>query len=621
MADKFQLKALITGVDKLSPTLDGIRKNVAKLRKNLRQSGMAEIDFGKVAAVTAPLVGAAKAAIDFESAMADVRKVVDFDTPQQFAEMNNEIRQMALQLPMAAKEIAAIYAQGGSSGVARGELKAFAQDAVKMGVAFGFTAEQSGEQMAAWRAAMGLTQDGVRALADQINYLDAKGNSSAKNVAQVVTRVGSIGKVAGLSSSTIAALSATMDAVKVPTDVAATGIKNFVLALTQGTAASKSQKETLKALRLDAGKVAKAMQMDSKGTVLDVLNRIKSVDASKQAAVLSELFGKESIEAIAPFISNLDLLKTNLKLVGDATGYAGSMSKEFDVRAATTANSLQLFWNRVTDVGIAVGNVLLPPLNEFMAMAGPMVTSLSNMAAANPWLIKGLLGAGAAMLGMRLALMATVGALNLFNAVASLSPVGIAIRVMALAAGFLLSNWGQVGPFFSRLWDGIKRVVSTGVEFIKTYLGWTPLGVVLNNWQPLSEFFGALWDGLKVVFDAGWQFIKWGFENFTPLGLIIKNWEPIVAFFKSMWERVKPYIEPMISAAKWAGNAVSGVVGQSLNAGTSIIKGATQQAKAELTVNLNGAPAGTRVEQPATTNTKLTVNQNNGRRSLAPTSQ
>jgi TP901 family phage tail tape measure protein len=620
MADKFQLKALITGVDKLSPTLDGIRKNVAKLRKNLRQSGMAEIDFGKVAAVTAPLVGAAKAAIDFESAMADVRKVVDFDTPQQFADMNNEIRQMALRLPMAAKEIAAIYAQGGSAGVARGELKAFAQDAVKMGVAFGFTAEQSGEQMAAWRAAMGLTQDQVRGLADQINYLDAKGNSSAKNVAEVVTRVGSIGKVAGLSSSTIAALSATMDAVKVPTDVAATGIKNFVLALTQGTAASKSQKDTLKALRLDAGKVAKAMQMDSKGTVLDVLNRIKSVDASKQAAVLSELFGKESIEAIAPFISNLDLLKTNLKLVGDATGYAGSMSKEFDVRAATTANSLQLFWNRVTDVGIAVGNVLLPPLNEFMAITGPMITGLSNMAAANPWLIKGFLGAGAALLGMKLATMAAIGALNLFNAVAGLSPVGIAVRVMALAAGFLLSNWKQVGPFFLRLWDGIKRVVSTGVEFIKTYLGWTPLGVVLNNWQPLSEFFGALWDGLKVVFDAGWQFIKWGFENFTPLGLVIKNWEPIVAFFKGMWERVKPYVEPLISAAKWAGNGLSGAVGQSLNAGTSIIKGATQQAKAELTVNIGNAPPGTRVEQPATTNTKLTVNQNNGRRSLAPTS-
>lgn len=616
MTDKFQLKALITGVDQLSPKLEGIRKNVAKLRKNLRQSGMAEVDFGVVAAVTAPLVGAAKAAIDFESAMADVRKVVDFETPQQFADMGSEIRSMSLQLPMAAKDIAAIYAQGGSAGIARSELKGFADDAVKMGVAFGFTAQESGEQMAAWRASMGLTQNGVRALADQINYLDAKGNSSAKNVADVVTRVGAIGKVAGLSSGTVAALAATMDAVKVPTDVAATGIKNFVLALTQGSAATKSQKETLKALRLDAAKVAQSMQVDSKGTVLDILQRIKAIDPSKQAAVLSELFGRESIGAIAPFLSNLDMLKTNLKLVGDSTGYAGSMQKEFDLRAKTTANSLQLFRNRVVDVGISVGNVLLPPLNEFMAVAGPMVTSLSNMAAANPWLIRGLLGAGAAMLGLRLAGMAAVVALNLASNAMKMSPIG----VFAMAAGFVVANWKDIGPFFSRMWAGIKSGFSVGVDFIKTYLGWTPLGVVLNNWEPLKVFFSALWDGIKVVFDAAWQGIKFGFENFTPLGLLIKNWEPIVAYFKGLWDKVKPFIEPLMGAAKGFGGAVSGAVGQKLNSGTSVIKGATQAARAELTVNLNGAPAGTRVEQPAASNARLTVNQNNGRRSLAPTS-
>ncbi|NDV11678.1 phage tail tape measure protein [Crenobacter caeni] len=616
MADKFQLKALITGVDQLSPKLDGIRKNVASLRKSLRQSGMAEIDFGAVAAVTAPLVGAVKAAIDFESSMADVRKVVDFDTPQQFAQMSDEIREMSLRLPMAAKDIAAIYAQGGSAGIARSELQGFADDAVKMGVAFGLTAQESGEQMAAWRASMGLTQDGVRALSDQINYLDAAGNSSAKNVAAVVTRVGAIGKVAGLSSGTVAALAATMDAVKVPSDVAATGIKNFVLALTQGNAATKSQKETLQALRLDASKVAQSMQVDSKGTVLDILQRIKSIDPSKQASVLSELFGKESIEAIAPFLSNLDMLKTNLLLVGDSTGYAGSMQKEFDLRAQTTANSLQLFWNRITDVGIAVGSVLLPPLNEFMAVVGPMITSMSSMAAANPWLIKGLLGAGAAVLGLRVAGMALVGALNLANMAMRMSPIGM----FAMAAGFVVANWKDIGPFFSRMWAGIRSVFDAGVGFVKTYLGWTPLGVVLNNWEPLKAFFSALWGGIKLLFDVAWQGIKFGFENFTPLGLLIKNWEPIVAYFKSLWEKVRPIIEPLMGAAKGFGGAVSGAAGRALNAGTSVIKGATQAARAELTVNLNNAPAGTRVERPATSNTRLTVNQNTGRRSLAPTS-
>jgi hypothetical protein len=86
MADKFQLKALITGVDKLSPTLAGIRKNVASFRKGLERTGLGKIGFSDIVtggALAAPFIAGAAAAIEFESQMADVRKVVNFDTPAQ----------------------------------------------------------------------------------------------------------------------------------------------------------------------------------------------------------------------------------------------------------------------------------------------------------------------------------------------------------------------------------------------------------------------------------------------------------------------------------------------------------------------------------------------------------
>jgi hypothetical protein len=55
MADKFQLKALITGVDKLSPTLAGIRKNVASFRKQLTSSSLGEkISLGELVRVPSP---------------------------------------------------------------------------------------------------------------------------------------------------------------------------------------------------------------------------------------------------------------------------------------------------------------------------------------------------------------------------------------------------------------------------------------------------------------------------------------------------------------------------------------------------------------------------------------
>lgn len=48
MADKFQLKALITGVDKLSPTLAGVRKNISTFRKNLESTGLGKIGWSDI---------------------------------------------------------------------------------------------------------------------------------------------------------------------------------------------------------------------------------------------------------------------------------------------------------------------------------------------------------------------------------------------------------------------------------------------------------------------------------------------------------------------------------------------------------------------------------------------
>jgi len=364
MSDKFQLKALITGVDRLSPTLTGIRKNVATFRKQLNSSGLGNIGFKDVlqgGAFAAPFVAGAKAAIDYESAMADVKKVVNFDSPEQFKQMSKDVLDLSEKLPMAANGIASIVAAGGQASIPREELKAFATDAVKMGIAFDQTAEQSGEMMAKWRTSFKLTQPEVVALADKINYLSNTGPATAQQVSDIVTRIGPLGSIAGLASGQIAAMGATLAGVGVPSEVAATGMKNFMLALTKGGSATKQQAKAFKSLRLNVKEVSKGMQKDAQGTIENVLARIAKVDPAKQAGLLTELFGTESVAAIAPMLTNLDLLKKNFKSVGDVTQYTGSMEQEYASRSATTANAMQLLQNRVTRLGIEIGNVLLPP--------------------------------------------------------------------------------------------------------------------------------------------------------------------------------------------------------------------------------------------------------------------
>ena len=141
-----------------------------------------------------------KAAINFEAAMSDVRKVVDFDTPKQFKEMGKDILELSKRIPMTAEQISQIVAAGGQSGIARDDLLAFAESAAKMGIAFDTTADHAGDMMAKWRTAFKMGQDDVNKLADKINYLGNTTAASAPLISDVVTRIGPLGEVGGVAS-------------------------------------------------------------------------------------------------------------------------------------------------------------------------------------------------------------------------------------------------------------------------------------------------------------------------------------------------------------------------------------------------------------------------------------
>lgn len=643
MADKFQLKALITGVDKLSPMLSGVRKNVTQLRKQLDSSNLGNIGFDDIltgGALAAPFVMGAKAAIGFESKMADVKKVVDFDTPAQFRAMSDDVLSLSERLPMAADGIAQIVAAGGQSGIARNELLGFAEDAVKMGVAFDLNADQAGDMMAKWRTAFKMGQTEVVALADQINYLGNTGPANAKQISDIVTSIGPLGGVAGMASGEIAAMGATLAGVGIAQDVAATGMKNFMLTLTAGSSATKAQKEALKALRLDAGQMAAGMQKDATGTINRILTAVSKVDKTKQASVLTELFGTESVGAIAPLLTNLDLLRSNFAKVADAQAYAGSMSKEYESRAATTANGLQLLRNQVTHLGINVGSVLLPPFNDFLKQIGPIISGVSSLASANPWLVKTLLGAAAGFTALRVGVLVATTAMRVFSAVTTMSPIGLIVRGIALGAGMMIANWETVGPVFQRIWSLIDEPVMQGWELFKAVAGFTPLGLIVENWEPIVGWFKGLWARVEPIVQPLLDGARW---IFTGEGKAPGAAGPSLATAAPAPLAAQPAVAPIgpaLSVGKALqapnGAALPLVMAPSLSAASTppgaparltppstrpaLTGQAGQQAKAqldgELVVRFEGAPPGTRVQQPKTNQPGLSVTPQVGYRSL-----
>lgn len=480
---------------------------------------------GMARGIGSDLMETSQAAIDFESSMADVKKVVDFDTPQQFKEMGNDILKMTKTIPMAAQDLAQIVAAGGQSGIAREDLTGFAESAAKMGVAFDISAGQAGDMMAKWRTAFKMNQTEVVDLADKINYLGNTTAASAPLISDVVTRIGPLGEVGGVAAGEIAALGASMVGSGIQSDVAATGLKNMILALTAGESATKSQVGALNELGLSAEDVAQGMQDNAKETILKVLNAIRGLDKVKQASVLSDLFGKESLGAIAPLLSNLDGVQDNLNKVADSSKYAGSMEGEFSARSETTANSLQLAKNNMEAFKIAIGNGLIPAMTPMISLLTqgvkwvsgiaqefPGAASVLGTAAVSIAIFCGAVGALSTLAGTvqtvatfvqwakeaGLATRIWTGIQWAWNAAMTANPVGVVIMGIAalIAIGYVLyQNWDAISSFAATMWEGGRQAIADFCGTISNKVA-EVCDWVQGKWQALKDFLSHPIDAL-----------------------------------------------------------------------------------------------------------------------------
>lgn len=461
-------------------------------RSMLRQNIVGDV--ASVMAVAAPV----RSAISFESAMADAAKTIDGMrdetgalTPAYY-EMEAAVKSLGRELPLTHDQIAALFAAGGQQGLSSGkELREFASMAAQMAVAFGMSNEEAADAIGGYRTALGLSFDDTRSMLDLMNQYANTSSASEKGIADIVRRIGSLGQIAGVSAKPMTALAATLDSMKIAPEVAATGIKNMLLSLTAGSAATKSQREAFAKLGIDVVKLSRQMQKDGPAAVISVLEAVKQLPEAEQLSIMSQIFGKESIGAIAPLLKNLQLVRQNLEIAGDESQYAGAMQQEFANRSKTTANNLVIMKNRLAEMGITLGSVVLPALNAGLDTLGPYISAIADFAGKHQTLTTVIVGTAAGfmllgpvvragalayslfrsvLLGGRAAIAAVITAQWGLNAAFSANPIGIAVTaVAALVAGLIYlyqtcepvraafdAVFGYIGNIISSVWQKIK---------------------------------------------------------------------------------------------------------------------------------------------------------------------
>lgn len=490
------------------------------------------IGAGAQAAALAVALGAPiRAAMSFESAMADVRKVVDFDTPDQFDEMARGIRALSRETPIAADGLAAMAAAAGQGGVARGDILEFVRSAAMIGTAFDISADAAGEALAHLRTGLALSTPEAVSLADAMNELSNRQASTAADILDVVTRVGASAKQFGLTGEEVAGLGSAMLATGQQAEVVATSIRNMGRALTRGDAATKRQSAAYRLLGLDATETAKRMQVDAVGTIEDVVARLNKLPAHMRAAVSTDLFGDEA-RALGPLITNQKLLADSLGIVADQANYAGSAQKEYDVRSKTSANRAQLTANTFKNLAITFGAILIPVMQGVTAILGPIAEGIERLTAANPMLVQAIVVTVGGLVAFRIATLA-----------ARFAQAQLRLSLIEGALGFMTFRARALGT------AGVLRRQVAGSIMALAIQTRTATGIMALAFRGLLAASGI---GLLIL-AAGW---------------VVQHWSGVVSFFRGFGQGfsaaiapVRPALEPLIQGVRTVVGWVKRLIG------------------------------------------------------------
>ena len=346
--------------------------------------------------LTVPLLAGAgvavKAAIDYESAFAGVKKTVD-GTPQQFAQLSTSIREMAKEMPSSAVEIAHVAEAAGQLGVPIGAIKDFSKTMINLGVSTNLSSEEaassiakignimqvSGKDLGTWSAHFGSS------LVDLGNHF----STTERDIVEMTNRLAAGGKLAGLTTPEILGLATAMSSVGIEAEAGGSAMTQTLTGIGKAVSGvGKGAKEKLELIASTAGMTAEQFSTAWKQKPAEALQSfIKGLqrahdEGKNMDGILDELgmTGIRQGNMLKSLASASDKMSEAVSRSNTAWKENNALTNEASKRYETTESQLKIFKNKLTDIAIEFGGPLLKALNSGLDAAKPWIQTLSDMA-------------------------------------------------------------------------------------------------------------------------------------------------------------------------------------------------------------------------------------------------
>ncbi|WP_425383483.1 phage tail tape measure protein [Wolbachia endosymbiont (group A) of Melieria omissa] len=518
------IKSLVSDQYKLGSSIEVLKGKYGKLGSAIRshQSFLASKAHFKSQIIETiglglTLAAPVKVAIDFESAMADVTKVVDFkkgtDEATKFAK---KLKEMSRTIPLSAAELAQIAASGSQLGIKKEDLFMFTETVAKMSTAFDMSAEQAGDSIAKLSNVYGIDVSKMEHVGNVINHLSDNTAAKARDMVEALAIVGGTAKQFGLDLEKTSSLANAFISLGKTPEKAATAINALLSKLQTAEEQGGDFKAALEQMGITAEEIVQRISENGEEALLYFFQTLKKMDNQERSTILMKLFGHEYQDDIALLAGSFNKYEDAIRLLADTEEYKSSLQKEFQNRVDTTASKLRLLRNAIAEVGMNLGSVMLPTLKSIAEFLQEKTRSIALFAEKYPTLTKAIMGTIAALislkilvvglgygftflastvLGLRAKILATFSFLlaTVFPAVITglraitlavmSNPIGLLITGLVTGAALVITNWQKVKDFFSSFWKSLIKPIGEAFSWI----GESVFGKVLGH-STLKEF-------------------------------------------------------------------------------------------------------------------------------------
>ena len=528
----------------LSGKLEGVSKKMKSIGSTLESVGT-QLTTKVTLPILATATAASKVAIDFESAFTGVEKTVD-GTAEQMAELKQGIRDMAKEIPASTTEISAVAEAAGQLGIKTEDILSFTRVMIDLGNSTNLSAEEAASALAKFANVTKMSSKDYDRLGSTIVALGNNFATTEKDIVEMSTRLAATGELAGLSEPQILALATSMSSVGIEAEAGGSAmsklLKKIQLAAELG---GEELDQFAKVAGMSASEFKQAYEKDAVSALSAFIGGLNDTERNGKSAIaiLDEMDIKEVrlSNTILSLANSEDLMANAVQLSEQAWEENSALTNEAQKRYETLQSKIEIAKNKLKDVGITIGEYLMPYIEKMINFVSELVNKFSNLSPRTQEIIT------------------------------KVSLLVAAIGPLLTIGGKLFSTGGQIFGVLSKVTGVVAKVSSSfgGLSGVISALA-SPIGIIVAAIGALIAAFVYLFntdEDFRNQAMETWQGIVDMFQN-TVMPIFQEVWGvlsevigQIIEIFQQLWENIQPIVTEMLEwLMDFWNNTLKGIV-------------------------------------------------------------